>query len=125
MIKTNIKPSECSCPKCKNMCKTTPCLGTPQDIEKLIEAGYASKLSLSVYATGMLMGAMDRTINMIQPRFDEVKGSCVFLDDKGLCELHNIGLKPTEGKLASCKPEVVSSFKDTINFKVAITWLPK
>lgn len=30
-------------------------------------------------------------------------GGCTFLTEKGLCELHELGLKPTEGRLATCK----------------------
>lgn len=33
----------CACDKCKNMCKV-PCIGTPKDIEAIIDAGYADRL---------------------------------------------------------------------------------
>lgn len=32
----------CTCDKCKNMCKV-PCIGTPKDIEAIIDAGYANR----------------------------------------------------------------------------------
>lgn len=38
---------------------------------------------------------------MIQPT--EKDGWCAFRQPDGLCELHDRGLKPTEGVLASCK----------------------
>lgn len=123
MITTQLKPNSCSCNKCKNMCKTCPCLGTPEDIYKLVVSGYGNRLSRTTYVTGMIMGAIDRPISMVQPLFDEEKNQCTFLNSDGLCELHDLGLKPTEGKLVSCTPEVVSDFKETINFKVASTWL--
>lgn len=33
----------CTCDKCKNMCEV-PCIGTPKDIEAIIDAGYADRL---------------------------------------------------------------------------------
>ena len=36
--KTGRKVSFCKCNECKKQC-TTPCLGTPEDIEKIIDAG--------------------------------------------------------------------------------------
>jgi hypothetical protein len=31
------------------------------------------------------------------------KGKCTFLNAQGLCDLHDKGLKPIEGRLADCK----------------------
>lgn len=47
-VKSGIRPSECSCEKCKNLCRT-PCLGTPEDINKLLEAGYGKRLNFDGY----------------------------------------------------------------------------
>lgn len=38
----------CTCDKCKNMCKV-PCIGTPKDIEAIIDARYAVCQPLSFY----------------------------------------------------------------------------
>ena len=43
MRKTGRKPCQCKCSLCKEQCHT-PCLGTPEDIEKIIDAGYGDKL---------------------------------------------------------------------------------
>lgn len=37
----------CTCDKCKNMCEV-PCIGTPKDIEAIIDAGYADRLKNNV-----------------------------------------------------------------------------
>lgn len=37
----------CTCDKCKNMCKV-PCIGTPKDIEAIIDAGYADRLKETI-----------------------------------------------------------------------------
>lgn len=52
---TGRKPVECSCGLCKAMCHT-PCLGTPQDILALIDAGYADKLCYTDWLVGVILG---------------------------------------------------------------------
>jgi hypothetical protein len=116
----NIKESECSCDNCKKMC-TTPCLGTPNDIIKLIKAGYGDKLIGTQWAVGLICGVVNDTVDMIQPIQNE--NGCIFRTKEGLCELHDKGLKPTEGKLAHHTDKMPNSFKDTLNFKVAMTWV--
>lgn len=112
-------PVSCSCELCKNMCHT-PCLGTPQDILALIDAGYADKLCYTEWLVGMILGFCDTSIAMVQIK--EEGDWCVFYHD-GLCELHDKGLKPTEGQLASHialpmerKPEY------NLTFQVAKEW---
>lgn len=89
----------CTCDKCKNMCKV-PCIGTPKDIEAIIDAGYADRLKETMWMVGYL-AVKEKPIAMIQPT--EKDGWCAFRQPDGLCELHDRGLKPTEGVLASCK----------------------
>ena len=43
----------CTCDKCKNMCKV-PCIGTPKDIEAIIDAGYADRLKETMWMVGYL-----------------------------------------------------------------------
>lgn len=118
--KTGRKPIECKCALCKMQCHT-PCLGTPQDIERLIDAGYADRLDLTYWATGMIMGVIDRPIPMIQA----VSGDehCAFFQN-GLCELHALGLKPTEGKLShhSIKADNFKASK-SLSWNVAKEWI--
>jgi hypothetical protein len=96
MQRSGRKPTACSCDRCKSQCHT-PCLGTPEDIGKLIDAGYRNRLAPTSWLVGMLMGVIDRPIEMVQPKVEN--GWCTFYHD-GLCELHDKGLKPTEGRLS-------------------------
>lgn len=87
----------CSCEQCRKMCERTPCMGTPHDILALIDAGYIDQLCYTEWAAGIVLGFTKTTIPMIQIKY--YKGACVFYHD-GKCDLHESGLKPTEGKLS-------------------------
>lgn len=89
-------PVQCSCSVCKQQCHT-PCLGTPDDIERIIDAGYADRLALTNWAAGIFLGVINIAIPMIQPVAG--KEYCAFFEN-GLCILHDKGLKPTEGRLS-------------------------
>ncbi|WP_106828136.1 hypothetical protein [Parabacteroides pacaensis] len=118
--KTGRKPCECKCSLCKMQCHT-PCLGTPQDIENLIDAGYANKLAPTLWGAGMIMRVIDIPIPMIQAiASDEY---CAFFHN-GLCELHDKGLKPTEGRLSHHSTRI-DNFKasKSIAWNVAKEWL--
>ena len=118
--KTGRKPCECKCSLCKMQCHT-PCLGTPQDIENLIDAGYADNLAPTLWGVGMIMGVIDIPIPMIQAIAG--KEYCVF-SHNGLCELHDKGLKPTEGRLSHHSTRI-NNFKasKSISWNVAKEWL--
>jgi hypothetical protein len=88
------------------MCEERPCWGTPKDAAAIIEAGLGDRLMLDYWAnsetddTYILAPAIvgyERNRTPFWPR-----GRCTFLTKKGLCELHDAGLKPTEGRLAMC-----------------------
>jgi hypothetical protein len=118
---TGRAPSECSCTTCQFQCKRTPCLGTPQDIERLLDAGYGDRLSATIWAAGMMMGIVNFPLPMIQAKREE--GGCTFFKD-GLCELHDKGLKPTEGRLShhSITEENFSRTKN-LTWNIAKEWL--
>lgn len=120
--KTGRKPVECKCSGCKSQCKQVPCLGTPADILKLIEAGYAQHIYPTDWHVGVLWGITDKVIPMYQ--LDNVQGhGCVLFKD-GLCSIHHTGLKPTEGKLShhTHKTETFNK-KKSLSWNVAKTWL--
>ena len=121
--KTGRKQTACKCEQCKSQCRVSPCLGTPQDIIKLIKAGYKDRLAVTDWLTGFIMKAEPGPVVMLQAIYDEKKKACTFFNN-GLCELHDLGLKPTEGKLShhSTKPDNFD-FKKSINYTVAKTWL--
>lgn len=111
----------CNCERCRAMCQRTPCLGTPHDILALIDAGYEKDVCYTEWAAGMLMGHTTQPIPMVQIR-NRADGSCV-LYNEGLCELHDNGLKPTEGKLASHDATVRELQKEyNLTYQVAIEW---
>lgn len=100
----DIRESECSCGECTNMCKR-PCWPTPAQAEKLITAGYASRLCLDYYEGSGIGGAVE----IVGPALKGHEGEhapfwpiqdqgCSFWVE-GLCQLHNEGLKPLEGCL--------------------------
>lgn len=106
------------------MCQRTPCLGTPQDILALIEAGYVDKVCYTQWAAGISLRHITRPIEMVQIK-SKGKGSdgeCVFFHD-GKCDLHEIGLKPTEGKLSHHEVSMKELLKENnLTYQVAIEW---
>lgn len=120
MRKTDRKPVQCKCQLCKMQCHT-PCLGTPEDIERIIDAGYSDKLAATYWAVGMVMGVIEFPVPMIQAVAGEEY--CAFFQN-GLCELHDKGLKPTEGRLSHHSIRL-DNFKPSksISWNVAREWL--
>lgn len=96
MRATQRRPTECDCPHCRKQCMT-PCLGTPQDILRLIEAGYEEQLRMTFWCVGMLVGAIPFPVPMVQAL--QTPRGCIFFDGRH-CRLHALGLKPTEGRLS-------------------------
>lgn len=91
------QPISCNCEKCRQMCQRTPCLGTPQDILAIIEAGYVDKVCYTEWAAGMYLGHITQPIEMVQikSKGKGKDGECVFFHE-GKCDLHESGLKPAE-----------------------------
>ena len=118
------QPIDCNCEKCKQMCQRTPCLGTPQDILALIDAGYVDQLCYTEWAAGMRLGHIMRPIAMVQIKTKNkgADGECVFFHD-GKCDLHESGLKPTEGRLSHHDVSVLELQKEhNLTYQVAIEW---
>lgn len=118
------QPISCNCEKCRQMCQRTPCLGTPQDILALINAGYVDQLCFTEWAAGIVLGHIKQPIEMVQikSKGKNKDGECVFYHD-GKCDLHESGLKPTEGKLSHHEVLVKELFKENnITYQVAIEW---
>lgn len=99
----------CTCDKCKNMCEV-PCIGTPKDIEAIIDAGYADRLKETMWMVGYL-AVKEKPIAMIQPTVKD--GWCAFR-------------QPTEGVLASCKvveEDNVPTYETSVLRAVAHEWV--
>lgn len=116
------QPSECHCARCQQMCRV-PCIGTPEDIERLVDAGYADRLTPTEWLVGCYVGLTDGPISMIQP--ETVNGWCTFYHN-GLCELHDRGLKPTEGRLTrhdDVETHGKVPLENNVTFLVAKEWI--
>jgi len=120
--KTGKKQTNCKCQLCKRQC-VHPCLGTPDDMIRILEAGYQDRVMFIRWTGALDMGVHNSDIPMITSLLDPVKKSCTFFTD-GLCELHAQGLKPTEGKLSHHSTEL-STFdvKRSIGWAVAKEWM--
>lgn len=124
MRKTGTKPVSCKCQDCKTQCLTNPCLGTPEDIQKIIDAGYGHRLRSTLWRAGtQYLKVTNKEIEMVQPWYDKEKKSCTFFTN-GLCELHDKALKPTEGKLSLHGGRKTNfDAKKSIAWAVAKVWL--
>lgn len=125
MIVDVFQESECSCSTCQKMCRT-PCIGNVDDIFNLIKAGYIERLAMTTWAAGYVQGFFPHLVQMIAPLKDEKSGYCTFFKD-GLCELHDKGLKPTEGRYAHCshkniKPMTPNDFLMTPMMQCVTEW---
>ncbi len=112
MLKT-IPESECSCSLCVAACKR-PCWPTPAEVLKLIEAGFAKQLMLDYWHADENISilcpanpgyegcsAPEISIFDILSGYNPLKSGCIFLEDKK-CKLHDLKLKPIEGRLTLC-----------------------
>lgn len=111
----------CTCDKCKNMCKV-PCIGTPKDIEAIIDAGYADRLKETMWMVGYL-AVKEKPIAMIQPT---EKDGCACSAGQTVSASCMTGLKPTEGVLAFCKvveEDNVPTYETSVLRAVAHEWV--
>ena len=120
--KTGKKVSFCKCNHCKSQC-SHPCLPTPEDVEKLISNGFKDKLMFIEWSGGLNAGWLNRTVLMITPKLKQDNSSCIFFEN-GLCQLHDLGLKPTEGKLSHHSTTIINfNPKKSIGLNIAKEWL--
>lgn len=93
----------CQCAECRSYC-LRPCWPTPDEAMALIDAGYAHRLMLDWWQDdnapiAILCGALKGHEGQITPYWPKSAGGCTFYVN-GLCQLHNLGLKPLEGRVA-------------------------
>lgn len=80
---------------------------TPDDVERLIAAGYESRLQISLQIPPQPLDQGSMGIVLVLPYGESGNGNpvfkkCTFFDSNtGHCELHESGLKPTEGQCSS------------------------
>lgn len=120
--KTGKKVSFCKCNRCKTQC-FHPCLPTPEDVEKLINNGFGDKLMLIDWTGALNAGWLNKSVLMITPKLKSDDSSCIFFEN-GLCQLHDLGLKPTEGKLSHHSTTQLNfNPKKSIGLHVAKEWI--
>lgn len=85
----------CQCEICQELCHK-PCWGTIEDIWGILQAGLGSKLEEDSWRMNS-----KHDVVILRPKLDGSTGCCVFFRGGG-CELHDLGLKPTEGMIAHC-----------------------
>jgi hypothetical protein len=97
--------SECSCRKCQDIChRSRPCWGTPDEIQKIIDAGHGDMLQADWYddhtvdykTVWILSPAAPGHEKDVAP-YNPMSG-CTFHGRDGLCKIHDI--KPIEGRWA-------------------------
>lgn len=100
MMFERFKEVQCACERCSRMCQG-PCCGTPQEMRKIIEAGFGGRLMFDEGPGGpdLLKPALRGFEGEYAPWQTRSEDGCTFWKD-GLCELHDIGLKPIQGRLA-------------------------
>jgi len=96
---TLMKEFICDCAECQDLCKRVPCMGTPKEIQAIIAKGYA-------YPNHLIVSHDNDPIlefTVVRPRGSRTdnptQGACVFYKN-GKCVLHDVGLKPVEGRVA-------------------------
>jgi hypothetical protein len=113
----------CACAECVAMCQHRPCWPTPEDAQRLIEAGYADRLMVDWWFDRDI----NKTIYLLTPAIAgresgeapaHPEGACTFLNADGLCQIHVSGLKPTEGQIALCG----SRTPEGLHEQIARTW---
>jgi len=121
---TILKESECSCDECKSMCRR-PCWGTPNEIRKIIDAGFGDRLMVDYWCNTMfddieiLCGALKGYEGKAAPFIPVSDSGCSFFKN-GLCELHDEKLKPCEGRLSVCTSN--GDDIDGLHKEVAMMW---
>jgi len=87
-------PITCACPACQSMCRRSVCIPTPDEARVLIRR-YPQRMARypnqNVIAPRTVGGAAEAA---------DTAGRCTFHTDDGRCELHEVGLKPFEGRMA-------------------------
>lgn len=145
------KPACSGCARGILMCHHTPCIGTADEFERLLDAGYANRVSLEFWVgistkdksfgtttvkTDKEYDYFDEDVFYLAPSIVGNEGKKAQFTKSGICNLlvdnkcslHDLGLKPSQGKMACCKIENVFIDKNgkqrDIDERIAIlnTW---
>ena len=126
-------PSDpCSCEICSHYC-TRPGWWTPEEAERVLATGYASRMMLEV--------SPELTLGVLSPAFRGSEGNfatqeysgngCTFLTG-GMCELHGTGFQPLEcrfchhdrvGQGIECHSAIEASWQTPKGKKIVNRWI--
>lgn len=132
--------TECQCKDCQEACQRTPCLGTPQDMQRLIERGHREHITWVDWCGGHEHGITSIPMLALRADFEEraaqqktfiefliasegfMGGTCPMWDrTTGLCKIH--AYKPTEGKMGNCHPGKPISIRESPTLAVVFSWM--
>lgn len=102
--------NSCACSSCKRACQNRPCWGTPDEVEKMLDAGFADKLMLDWWEPDRRTGNR-HAVYIVAPaaRGYEKRHApnwptgvtCTLLTSDQKCPLHDTGYKPLEARVVS------------------------
>jgi hypothetical protein len=103
-IMSIIGGSSCTCERCKDMCRRRVCWPTPEQAERIINAGFADRMMLDywegnqrIYIVAPASKGNEAAVSPWWPG-----GPCCLQGEDGLCQIHSLGLKPVEAMVAYC-----------------------
>ena len=125
---------DCSCEECRSCCKRRICWGTPDDAQRIIDAGLGHRLMYDWWVGGHYENTdweaddfVYKNIDLLCPASVGREGDrahsgivppdepCTFYSELDGCELHALGIKPTEGKLTLiCNPRETKGLHEWI-----------
>jgi hypothetical protein len=110
------------------MCERRPCWGTLEEAKKLINSGFADRLMVDYWVS--IEGVSDDgNIYLVSPAIrgfekgfapDRPTGVCTFLGFDNKCELHDLGLKPQEGRVVDHDTKHAESYD--LRKNITDTW---
>jgi hypothetical protein len=128
-IEKSFPETSCTCAKCVSMCYHVPCWPTPEEVDRITKAGFGGrlvKIQNDYYTDYPVFLLTPATVgNEGKPtdsRFADSRfGKCTFLKNDR-CELHNLGLKPLEGRTATHE---TSKDSDPVRKYILSLWAEK
>lgn len=120
-------PPACTCDACQMDC-TMPCWGTPAEIRRLIDAGHGARLTLELWTkqppVEFLTPALKGSEGQRAPAKPYSRAGCTFWTEAHLCQVHDAGLKPLEGKLSHHHPALKKRNVDGLTLRrwIAEQW---
>lgn len=109
------------CAVCVKSCQISPCYGPPEEIQRIIDAGFGDRLSARLTPSNCV-GIMPASKGSEGGQYSD--GECTFLDANGKCELHSLGLKPMIGRILDCQDysELSHDFQTEVGFQIIAEW---